>query len=276
LPIIWWLLRFTPPRPQSVKFPPLRLLLKLQSAEETPNKTPWWLLLLRLAMAAILIVAVAHPLTRKEVASTQSTGPLLIIVDNGWAAAKNWPQRQEALRNILEEARTANQIVILATTAQNSDLTSLAASDALNLARALKPQALNTDRVSLLTKLKSQNVKADQVIWLTDGTDAGSASAFNAGLTAQFGQNLQALTFNDNDLPIALSRPVIEGGDIKVTALRSSLAKNTATIQAIAGNGRVLAEAPIDFANATTICARASPAPALATTLCDPRPRTLC
>ena len=29
LPVIWWLLRFTPPRPEKVRFPPFRLLLGL-------------------------------------------------------------------------------------------------------------------------------------------------------------------------------------------------------------------------------------------------------
>ena len=40
LPVIWWLLRFTPPRPQIVRFPPLRLLLELVSAHEQPDRTP--------------------------------------------------------------------------------------------------------------------------------------------------------------------------------------------------------------------------------------------
>ena len=48
LPVIWWLLRFTPPKPQTVRFPPLRLLLDLIPREEQPDKTPWWLMLLRL------------------------------------------------------------------------------------------------------------------------------------------------------------------------------------------------------------------------------------
>ena len=53
---IWWLLRFTPPKPQTVRFPPLRLLLDLVTREEQPDKTPWWLMLLRLALAALLIL----------------------------------------------------------------------------------------------------------------------------------------------------------------------------------------------------------------------------
>ena len=47
LPVIWWLLRFTPPKPEMVRFPPLRLLLDLVNREEQPDKTPWWLMLLR-------------------------------------------------------------------------------------------------------------------------------------------------------------------------------------------------------------------------------------
>ena len=120
LPIIWWLLRATPPRPQSIKFPPLRILLSLQSQEETPDKTPWWLLLLRLAMAALLIFAVAHPMLNRSTIANQTSGPLLLIIDDGWAAAKSWPKRQDVLTNILNEARAANRIVTVATTAPNN------------------------------------------------------------------------------------------------------------------------------------------------------------
>ena len=62
LPVIWWLLRFTPPRPQTLRFPPLRLLFGLVNREEQPDKTPWRLMLLRLAIAALVIIAVSHPL----------------------------------------------------------------------------------------------------------------------------------------------------------------------------------------------------------------------
>jgi hypothetical protein len=250
IPIIWWLLRFTPPRPQTVKFPPLRILLSLNSQEETPDKTPWWLLLLRLVLATILIFAVAHPLLNKTPPIAQNAGPLLIIVDDGWAAAKSWPKREQALANILEDARTANRPVTLATTTPSPQLGSLsnvAASDALSAARALRPQALNTDRGSLLSQLKSQNLKFGNVIWLSDGIDAGSAQSFAQGLTSLYGAPLNALTLDDLDLPFALARPTIDGGDIKVTALRNSDAPNTATVQATAGDGRVLAEAPVQF-----------------------------
>ena len=61
LPVIWWLLRVTPPAPKRVLFPAVRLLFGLQQKEETPARTPLWLLLLRTAIAGLAIVALADP-----------------------------------------------------------------------------------------------------------------------------------------------------------------------------------------------------------------------
>src|SRR3954464_11190445 len=62
LPVLWWLLRLTPPAPKRIPFPAIRLLFGLLPKEETPHRTPWWLILLRLAIAALLIVGLSHPL----------------------------------------------------------------------------------------------------------------------------------------------------------------------------------------------------------------------
>ena len=62
LPAIWFLLRVTPPSPKRVVFPPLRLLLGLKDTEETPARTPLWLLILRLIAAAAIILALAQPM----------------------------------------------------------------------------------------------------------------------------------------------------------------------------------------------------------------------
>jgi len=62
LPVIWWLLRVTPPAPRRIDFPPLRLLFGLVPKEETPDRTPIWLLLMRMVAAALIILALAQPL----------------------------------------------------------------------------------------------------------------------------------------------------------------------------------------------------------------------
>ena len=56
LPAIWWLLRLTPPTPQLVVFPPTRLLKDLKTSEETPAHSPWWLTVLRMLLAALIIL----------------------------------------------------------------------------------------------------------------------------------------------------------------------------------------------------------------------------
>ena len=50
LPVLWWLLRATPPAPRRLAFPGVRLLLGLRDPERMPDRTPWWLLLLRSRM----------------------------------------------------------------------------------------------------------------------------------------------------------------------------------------------------------------------------------
>ena len=94
LPILWWLLRITPPRPKQAIFPPLRLLLAIKKPEETPAHTPLWLLLLRLAVAALAIAALAEPLLNPDRARLAS-GPLVLVIDDGWTAAPRWRERME-------------------------------------------------------------------------------------------------------------------------------------------------------------------------------------
>ena len=79
LPLLWWLLRVTPPSPVTQNFPAIRLLAGLRSAEETPARTPWWLLLLRMAAAALIIVGLARPIL-DAAAGPPGAGPLLLVV----------------------------------------------------------------------------------------------------------------------------------------------------------------------------------------------------
>src|SRR6185312_4480212 len=103
LPVIWWLLRFTPPRPMRIEFPPFRLLRELVSKEEQPDHTPWWLILLRLVLAALIILSVARPMLGEPATAERSDSPLLIVIDDGWAAAHDWSKRAEFLDQLLRE-----------------------------------------------------------------------------------------------------------------------------------------------------------------------------
>ena len=119
LPLLWWLLRATPPAPLRVAFPALRLLHDLRRTEETPARTPWWLVLLRAFLAILLIAAAAGPIWRAE-SPLQGGGPLVLVVDDGWAAARNWPARQTALADLTAQAEREGRALVLLTTAPGS------------------------------------------------------------------------------------------------------------------------------------------------------------
>src|SRR4029078_7715937 len=90
LPIIWYFLRLMPPKPRLEQFPPTRLLLEIDRKEEQPSRSPWWLTGLRLALFAVGILALAGPIFRPTAEEAPGTGPLLVVVDNSWAAAGHW------------------------------------------------------------------------------------------------------------------------------------------------------------------------------------------
>lgn len=256
LPVIWWLLRFTPPKPETVRFPPLRLLLDLVNREEQPDKTPWWLMLLRLAIAALVIFGVSHPLYAPGRVDTLRSEPLLLVVDDTWAAAADWDKRVAVLNEILDGAKSADAVVSLATTVPHLRPPSLepaVADDVRTRVAALQPQALDADRSGLIDRLRNQfgNAAALRVIWMSDGIDDGAAASFAAGLTtlAKGTATVEAILPETSQLPLALSAPGFDGGRISVTALRADdgTARGARAV-ARASNGRALSETSLIFA----------------------------
>src|SRR5580698_4834681 len=129
LPVLWWLLRVTPPTPRRIPFPALRLLMDLVPREETPAKTPLWLILLRMLLAALIILALAHPLLNPN-ATLAGSGPLVLVVDNGWSGARQWDERQAALGRFIDQAEREDRRIVLLATAVPAPVSLLRPSDA--------------------------------------------------------------------------------------------------------------------------------------------------
>lgn len=258
LPVIWWLLRFVPPRPERVAFPPLRLLLKLKDTRETPSKTPWWLMVLRLALAAALIFGVAGPFMGEAPTTQKQTGPLLLIVDDGFAAAADWPQRIEALSSLIKEASRQNRTAALVgTTARRRApvLTPSAADELLKVLPTLKPQALGTDRQAVLSILKAAAKDFGTAVWLSDGHDQKSGKPFAAALSGIFANNVSVITLDTPKALMALANPKLKGSEITLDMLRGEQAPATAILEARAADGRVLTQSDVTFRGGETTSA---------------------
>ncbi len=186
LPLIWWLLRLTPPQPRRIAFPPLRLLQDISKREETPDKSPWWLTALRMLLAAVIILAVAGPIWRPAETRTLTQAPLWLIIDNGWASAKSWKTQQRLAQQLLTSADAAGAPVIIAATADGptQPFTQGSANAAKDRLRAIEPNAWETNRVSILAGLEkaAQNHAPGLVAWLSDGIATENSPNFPSEL----------------------------------------------------------------------------------------------
>ena len=220
LPIIWWLLRVTPPAPRRIVFPAIRLLLGLVPRDETPARTPLWLILLRMTLAALVIFALARPLLNPQT-RLPATGPVIFIVDDGWAAAHDWPLRQAAIAEFLAEAGREERQVVLVTTAPPptseplAPLAAVRAADARAAIQALQPKPWPVDRRAALARLTALSMPdANSAVWLSDGiadNDSGSLAAF----LAERG-SLRYLAAEPGQAPLLLGSGDVQANDLGV------------------------------------------------------------
>lgn len=244
LPIIWWLLRVTPPAPRRISFPAIRLLLGLVPRDETPARTPLWLIILRMVLAALVIFAVAHPLLNPQ-ARLASTGPIVFVVDDGWAAARDWPARQAALTDLLAEAEREDRQVVLVTTAPPAGEEPLAptrAADARAAVQSLLPKPWPVDRRAALARLEALSLpEATSAIWLSDGVADGGGSEALAAYLANRG-SLRYLAAEPAEAPLLLAAGDAEAKDLGVVLRSLPAAKaRLYQVRASAEGGRLLA-----------------------------------
>ncbi len=176
LPLIWWILRVTPPTPKNQTFPPLRILKDVMTEEETPNSTPLWLLLFRLFLISLIAIALARPLIFEP--EGQTDRPLVLIIDNGWDAASNWQAAINDAENRLSEARRKNlETVVLTAIAPEPVAEFGPAQDSLKQIESLGPRPLPPDYKSLATSLGALDLSQSNVVWLSGGLAFDGAEA---------------------------------------------------------------------------------------------------
>ncbi|MCB9947743.1 MAG: DUF4159 domain-containing protein [Rhodospirillaceae bacterium] len=248
LPVIYWLLRVTPPAPRRMRFPATRLLMDLLAREETPARTPWWLLVLRLLLAAMVIVALARPLVNPST-DFPGSGPIILVVDNGWASAADWPARRTFMDGVVDRAeRQGRRILVMATAhAPSGEPPQVSAllrpAEARAHLEALSPQPWATDRAAALAALDHLAVDgAAHAIWVADGLGDGAATELARRLQ-QLG-SAEVVVAND-DGPLLVKPPSLDGSALTVTVERlRATSERTVTVRALAADGRLLARQP--------------------------------
>jgi hypothetical protein len=257
LPLLYFLLRVTPPRPEIVPFPPLRLILGLKPRDETALRTPWWLLILRLATAVCLILAMAGPVLNPIPGMAGRNGPMLIVIDDGWPAAPSWDERIAAAgRRIAAAERNGQLIAIAAVSDEGREIIPAGAAEALKRLRALKPLPIIPDRLATGAAIEKFSAAHPNpaIVWIADGLERGHVEEFSKTLASvssdvavlAHGANIRALAGAENEpglLDVRVIRPAHSGPE-------------TGAVRALDRKGLQLGEAEFDFASASEVHAK--------------------
>lgn len=250
LPIIWYILRATPPSPKQAQLPSLRLLENVDPKEETPSRTPWWILLLRIGAAALAILGLAQPIYAPNASSnTETSGPVLVVIDDGWTSAQRWGELRSAALSALDgEARDTPAHILLtaprALPVDPNERLDRAAFEAR--VRSLQPQAWAVDRADALVRLTESQFRPGRILWLTDGLDPETASPFARSLADLAPLSIYAAPARG---PVALTRLTADAQGVGLTATRLEASEPSEHfVSALTLDGAALATAELNFA----------------------------
>lgn len=219
LPVLWLLLRAVPPAPIIRRFPGIALLLGLTDREAEADKTPWWLLLLRLLAVAALILGFAGPVLNPDPPQAgEGSGPLLILTDGDWPEARDWSSRSERTSRALADASTAGRPVsIVSLTDLQPGPLVFAAPDTLAAALpGLGPQAWRAD-ASQVERLIAVLPPRVDTLWLSDGLASEARDRLLTALTARGSVRV----FESGRPVLALGRGSFADGKVGVPVLRA-------------------------------------------------------
>lgn len=251
LPAIWWLLRTVPPRPRQVDFPPTRILVDIENRDNTPAKTPWWLMLIRLLAAAAVIIALANPILNPNRGKPlKGAGPVVLVIDNGWASAAHWQQKEASIERLINEAERAGRPVMIVPTAsfsKNQSAKLESPNDARSTAGAIEPLPFAPRRAAAIASIKSalRGQKEVSLVWVSDGIDHDlKASNFAADLIAlASGGDITVIDNADNEHALGLRASVGQNGRLVATVVRAQGGARGGLLYAFSARGQRLSEA---------------------------------
>ncbi|MCX8227387.1 MAG: BatA domain-containing protein, partial [Sulfitobacter sp.] len=254
LPILWLILRAVPPAPIRQRFPGVALLLGLKDDESVSDRTPWWLLVLRMLAVAAIIIGLAGPILNPQEQQADGSGPLLIVLDGSWAGATRWQQQSEVIDAQLTRAARANRTVGFLTLTRPEEPAFQSADAWRTRLAGLQPAPWQPSDADIIRAIEiSETLNGFDTLWFSDGLDYASRQNMldalqNQGTVEvyQTGANVLAMapaSYKDGAITLTVRR-VVTGAAREVTL--------NAQGRDPAGNARVLATVPAQFEDGST------------------------
>lgn len=252
LPLLWRLMKTTPPKPRQEKFPPMHIISRISSQDKTPHQMPLWHRQMRLAMAAAVVIGLAQPELNPD-AAFEGEGPVMLVIDNGWASARNWPDRIKEMDRLIDRAAEENRPVMLLPTAPSKDGSPVSLIGPLDPEEArkkmtdLSPQSWPVDREAARGVISSlQSTGNSPVIWISNSIDDGHADTM-VNTLADYG-HLTIIEDESHNMVRLLRPPEISGDQMTVTVERPEAGmENSMSVTASDEKGYPLAETTVVF-----------------------------
>jgi len=249
LPILWLILRAVPPAPIRRRFPGVVLLLGLRDDDSVTQRTPWWLLLIRMLAVAAIIVGLAGPVLnpRSEGESIRS-GPLLIVLDASWASARDWPAQEALLDTLLAEAGRQSRPVAMLRLAEPEPPVFQAAKSWRNRLSGMQPSPWQPtpERMAEATAMLGDD--SFETRWFSDGLGHEGRDRLLAALETHG----RVTVHESASAVIGLAPASVKDGKVRLTARRAQTGQARGiTVEAHgrdpSGTPRLLARLPLTF-----------------------------
>ena len=147
----------------------MALLLGLQDDESVSDRTPWWLLLLRMLAVAAMIIGLAGPVLNPDEDGVAGDGPLLIVMDGTWAGAAGWSRQVEAIEAELRRAGASGREVALLQLADPEPAVFQAANAIITFLPGLAPAPWQPGDASDLVNTLPEG--SFETVWFSDALD---------------------------------------------------------------------------------------------------------
>ena len=252
LPLLWFVLRATPPQPKEQSLPSFALFEDMPTQEETPDKTPWWIILLRMLIALLAIIGLATPIWSPVQSADESgsNADLLLLIDDGWTAASDWSQIEDAAIGTLNATDRDRGVYLLSTT--QSDYTDalatrLSPQNARAQVQAMQPHGWQPDYTRLADALGEIKDASFDIVWISDGQRSEGFDALASTLTSL--GNVDVIPVTSNAVTAITSVATRAAGPVLTLTRSDTEGEQSVSAVAYDATGRSVASARGAFAS---------------------------
>lgn len=182
LPLLWLILRVTPPATRKLVFPAASLLAGIGELRPKSARTPFWLLLLRMAAIALLVIGFSGPNWRINAgigAGLDGAEAVLIVMDAGWPAAPDWQARQRKAVDIAQSAGSRPVGILFADDTHAGPVTYGTSAEAIRRIRAARPVAWRSGLPAPAADILSLTPQSGLAsFWLSDAVENRADAAW--------------------------------------------------------------------------------------------------